>query len=111
VVQTLNGKFEDMKRGFGDRDLESRATRYWISCYEKENEDEPISCHRAEITYKPGQSKQQKMLAYCYDIFRYSPSIWEVLVHQGPSEIPESGDQIVARLSRERFDDCAELTI
>lgn len=100
-----------MKRGFGDRDFELRTARYWVSCYEKDNEDEPISCQRAEITYKPGQNKERKMLAYCQDIFRRSPPTWEVLVHQGPSEIPESGDQIVARLSRERFDDCEELTI
>lgn len=100
-----------MKKGFGDRDLEWRTARYWVSCYEKDNEDEPISCHRVDIMYKPGQSKQQKMLAYCSDIFRYSPPVWEVLVHQGPSEIPESGDQIVARLGRERFEGCEELTI
>ena len=101
-----------MKNGFGDRDRsEWRTARYWISCYEKGNEDDPISCHRAEILYKPGQSKQQKMLAYCHDIFRYSPPVWEVLVHQGPTEVPESGDQIVARLSREEFDGCEELTI
>jgi hypothetical protein len=99
------------KKGFGERDSEWRTARYWVSCYEKDNEDEPISCHRAEIMYKPGQSKQQKMLAYCNDIFKYSPSIWEVLVHQGASEVPESGDQIVARLGRERFEGCEELTI
>jgi hypothetical protein len=51
------------------------------------------------------------MLAYCHDIFKYSPSIWEVLVHQGASEVPESGDQVVARLGRERFEGWEELTI
>ena len=100
-----------MKKGFGERDSEWRTARYWVSCYEKDNEDEPISCHRTDIMYKPGQSKQQKMLAYCRGIFRYSPAVWEVLVHQGPSEVPESGDQIVARLGRERFEGCEELTI
>jgi len=31
-------------------------------------------------------------------------------VHQGPSEVPDSGDQIVIRLSREPFKGCSQLT-
>jgi hypothetical protein len=36
-------------------------------------------------------------------------NIWEILVHQGPSEVPGSGDQIVIRLSREPFKGCSQL--
>jgi hypothetical protein len=36
-------------------------------------------------------------------------NIWEILVHQGPSEGPDSGDQIVIRLSREPFKGCSQL--
>jgi hypothetical protein len=32
-----------------------------------------------------------------------NPTIWEILVHQGPDQVPEHGDQITHRLSRARF--------
>jgi len=98
-------------KGFGSEKLQHRTAKYWVSCYKRDDEDEPISVHRAEINYMPGQSKQQKMLEYCHDLFRYGPNVWEVLVHQGPTDSPESGDQVVARMSREWFSECQELHV
>ena len=97
--------------GFGSKRVKHYTSRYWISCYEEGNDDDPISIHRTEIHYQPGQNKEEKMLSYCYDMFRSSQEIWEILVHQGPSDVPDSGDQIVARLSRGYFNGCEELTI
>jgi hypothetical protein len=34
---------------------------------------------------------------------RINATIWEVLVHQGPNEEPDNGDQITLRMSREKF--------
>jgi hypothetical protein len=98
-------------KGFATKNPVLRKSKYWISCYTQDNEDEPISVTKAEIEYKPGQNREQKMLAHCHKIFKSDPGIWEALVHQGPSDIPESGDQIVARLSREPFDGADELTV
>lgn len=98
-------------KGFAASTPKLRTSKYWISCYQKDNEDDPISVERKEIQFKSGEDKDRKMLSYCHQIFKRSADVWEVLVHKGPSNIPESGDQIVARLSREPFDGAEELTV
>lgn len=98
-------------KGFKSSTQLKRTATYWIASYLKDNEDEPLSIKKQKIEYLPGQSKEQLMLRYCHNVFKNSPEVWEVLVHQGPHEVPDSGDQVVARLSRERFDGCEELTI
>lgn len=98
-------------KGFSNVKPKLNKSKYWISCYEQGNEDEPYSIDRIEIQFKPGENKERKMLSYCHKIFKSSSRVWEVLVHKGPSEIPESGDQIIARISRERFDGAEELVV
>lgn len=98
-------------KGFLQSKPKLKKTRYWISCYNKENEDDPISVERKEISFDPGEDRDRKMLSYCHNIFKASSEVWEVLVHKGPSEVPESGEQIVARISREPFDGAEELTV
>jgi hypothetical protein len=98
-------------KGFGTIKSKKRTATYWVARYLREDEDEPISVDKQTIEYMPGQDKERLMLAHCHEIFRAFPDIWEVLVHQGSAPVPESGDQIVARLSRERFNGCEELTI
>jgi hypothetical protein len=98
-------------KGFGTIKSKKRTATYWVARYLREDEDEPISIDKQTIEYVPGQDKERLMLAYCHEIFRTFPDIWEVLVHKGSAPVAESGDQIVARLSRERFNGCEELTI
>ena len=98
-------------KGFGTTKTKNRIATYWVARYVRDNEDEPIAVDRQTIEYVPGQDKERLMLAHCHEIFRASPDVWEVLVHQGSDSVPESGDQIIARLSRERFNGCEELTI
>lgn len=98
-------------KGFAIKQPVIRTSKYWVSCYEQGNEDDPISVERTEIQYKPGERKEQKMLSYCHQLFKASPVVWEILVHQGPESVPQSGEQIIARLSREPFDGAEELTV
>ena len=98
-------------KGFGTVKPKTRTATYWVARYVRDDEDEPVSVDRQLIEYVPGQDKQRLMLAHCHEIFRTYPDVWEVLVHQGSDPVPESGDQVVARLSRERFSGCEELTI
>ena len=98
-------------KGFNATKQATRSSSYWVASYTKDNEDEPLSIQKQKIEYLPGQDKEQLMLRYCHNIFKKSPEVWEVLVHQGPSEIPESGDQVVARVSREPFSGAEELTV
>jgi hypothetical protein len=35
--------------------------------------------------------------------------VWEILIHDGPTQVPATGDAILARLSREQFRESVEL--
>jgi hypothetical protein len=91
-----------MKGFIASKQKEKQAT-YWIACYTKDNEDEPFGVTKKQITYKPGQNKDKLILTYCTKLMNINQTIWEILVHQGPSEIPGHGDQVTHRLSREKF--------
>jgi hypothetical protein len=97
--------------GFLSAKTKTNKTKYWISCYNKDDEDEPYSVNRIEIEFSKGENKEKKMLMYCHDIFKSDPGVWEILVHQGPDKTPATGDLVVARLSREPFRDSEELVI
>lgn len=96
----------NLKKGFGSPKKKQRTSSYWIACYSKEDEDVPLFTIKKIIDYAPGQDVERLMLLRCRSLLLETPEAWEVLVHQGPEEIPQSGDQIVARLSREPFDQC-----
>ena len=96
-------------KGFSTNKQKTHSSSYWVACYIKDNEDEPIGIHKKVLSYKPGQDKEVLMTEYCHSIMNINKNIWEILVHQGPSEIPDSGDQIVIRLSREPFKGCSQL--
>jgi hypothetical protein len=100
-----------MTAGFGSQRETTRTTRYWVSCYEQGNEDEAHMVERITVQYLPGQDKDKQMLKHCYKVFKESPKTWEILVHKGPSEIPASGDDMIARLCREPFEEAEELTV
>lgn len=100
-----------MKSGFGAKKSQERTTRYWVSCYEQGNEDEAHMVERITVQYLPGQDKDKVMLKHCYKVFRDSPKTWEILVHKGPTEIPASGDDMIARLCREPFEEAEELNL
>lgn len=96
----------NLKKGFSFRKEKKRFSSYWIACYSKEDEDVPMFVIKKVIEYVPGQDVVRLLLLRCRSILRDTPGAWEVLVHQGPNEVPDSGDQIVARVSKEPFDQC-----
>ena len=90
-------------KGFSSTQQQTKSASYWVACYTKDNEDEPFGVTKKQIIYKPGQDKDKLILTYCNKLMKINSSIWEILVHQGPTESPEHGDQITHRLSREKF--------
>jgi hypothetical protein len=90
-------------KGFTRTQQHQKTASYWISCYSQENEDEPFGISKKVLVYKPGQDKDKLILEYCRELMRINCNIWEVLVHQGPDEVPGHGDQITLRMSREKF--------
>ena len=102
-VVHLVTQLKSLMKGFGSTQQPTKAASYWIAAYAKDNEDEPIDVYRKVLAYKPGQDKELLMIRYCNSVMKINRNIWEMLVHQGPTETPDSGDQIVLRLSRENF--------
>jgi hypothetical protein len=98
-----------LMKGFSSTQQPTKSASYWVASYTKDNEDEPLGIHKKVLFYKPGQDKEVLMTNYCNSIMKINRNIWEILVHQGPSEVPDSGDQIVIRLSREPFKGCSQL--
>jgi hypothetical protein len=98
-----------LMKGFSSTQQPTKSVSYWVASYTKDNQDEPLGIHKKVLSYKPGQDKEALMTNYCNSIMKINRNIWEILVHQGPSEVPDSGDQIVIRLSREPFKGCSQL--
>jgi hypothetical protein len=96
-------------KGFSSTKQHTRSSSYWVASYTKDNQDEPLGIHKKVLSYKPGQDKELLMIRYCNLIMKINQNIWEILVHQGPDDIPDSGDQIVLRLSREKFKGSAQV--
>jgi hypothetical protein len=96
-------------KGFSSTQQRTKSSSYWVAVYAKDNDDEPIDVYKKILIYKPGQDKESLMTNYCNTLMKTNKNIWEILVHQGPSEVPDTGDQIVIRLSREPFKGCSQL--
>lgn len=96
-------------KGFNATKQTTRSSTYWVASYTKDDEDKPFAVHKKVLSYAPGQDKDVLMTKYCYSLMEFNPHVWEVLVHQGPKEMPDHGDQIVMRLSREPFNGCKQL--
>lgn len=95
--------------GFGPELDKPRHATYWVVAYAKDDEDVPLFSQRRRIGFVPGQDAERLMLRYCHSLFTTNHDVWEVLVHQGPDAVPQSGDQVVARLCRRPFDQCHPL--
>ena len=90
-------------KGFVSSVQPTRTASYWVACYSKDDEDVPMGIHKKVLKYKAGQDKEKLIVNYCRQLFKINKTIWDVLVHQGPSEIPDHGEQVVLRMSRDVF--------
>ena len=90
-------------KGFSVTKTKTRTASYWVASYIQENEDTPLGIHKKTFELAPGADKDKLILDYCRELMRINATIWEVLVHQGPNEEPDNGDQITLRMSREKF--------
>lgn len=100
-----------MTKGFGTTKQKKRSSSYWVACYSKEDEDVPLSVTKKVIDYVPGQDVIKLLLLCCGELLLATPEAWEVIVHQGPHEVPDSGEQVITRLCREPFDQSKPLYI
>jgi hypothetical protein len=98
-----------MNKGFS-APVASKTKKFWLAAFTKDNEDDPCSTVRVELPRKSTESALKLAVKSGKKWIDSDVSIWEILIHDGPTEVPASGDAILARLSREQFKESIELT-
>ena len=99
-----------MTNGFA-APVETKTKKFWLSAFTQDNEDDPFEIVRVEFPRKSTESATKLAVAAGKKWMDTDDSVWEILIHDGPTQIPSTGDAILARLSREQFKESIELKI
>ena len=98
-----------MIKGFA-APAEIKTKKFWLSAFTQDNEDDPIEIVRVSLPRKSTESAIKLAVQASKQWMDTDDSVWEVLIHDGPTQVPSTGDAILARLSREQFKESIELT-
>ena len=98
-----------MTKGFA-APTEPKTKKFWLSAFTQDNEDDPFEIVRVSLPRKSTESAIKLAVKAGKQWMDTDDSVWEVLIHDGPTQIPSTGDAILARLSREQFKESIELT-
>jgi len=98
-----------MTKGFAPP-TEIKTKKFWLSAFSQDNEDDPFEVVRVVLPRKSIESAIKLAVRAGKKWMDTDDSVWEILIHDGPDEIPSTGDAILARLSREQFKESTELT-
>ena len=98
-----------MTKGFA-APTEPKTKKFWLSAFTQDNEDDAIEIVRVTLPRKSTESAIKLAVKAGKKWMDTDDSVWEVLIHDGPTQIPFTGDAIIARLSREQFKESIELT-
>jgi hypothetical protein len=98
-----------MTKGFG-LPTEIKTKKFWLSAFTQDNEDDPFMIVRFELPRKSTESAIKLAVKAGKQWIDTDDSVWEILIHDGPNQIPSTGDAILARLSREQFKESIQLT-
>jgi hypothetical protein len=90
--------------------VETKTKKFWLSAFTQDNEDDPFEIIRVSLPRESTESTIKLAVAAGKQWMDTDDSVWEVLIHDGPTQIPTCGDAILARLSREQFKESTELT-
>lgn len=97
-----------MTKGFGTPN-KTKTKKFWLAAFTQDNDDDPLMTIRIEVPRKSTESALKQAVHIGKQWIDSDQVIWEVLIHDGPNEVPATGDAMLARLSREQFKDSAEL--
>jgi hypothetical protein len=89
--------------------VQIKTKKFWLSAFTQDNEDDPFEIVRVEFPRKSTESATKLAVAAGKKWMDTDDSVWEILIHDGPTQIPSTGDAILARLSREQFKESIEL--
>ena len=98
-----------MTKGFA-APVKTKTKKFWLSAFTQDNEDDPFEIVRVSLPRKSVESAVKLAVKAGKQWMDTDDSVWEVLIHDGPSQIPSTGDAVLARLSREQFKESIELT-
>jgi hypothetical protein len=98
-----------MTKGFAPS-VETKTKKFWLSAFTQDNEDDPFEIVRVSLPRKSTESAIKLAVQAGKQWMDTDDSVWEVLIHDGPTQVPSTGDAILARLSREQFKESIELT-
>jgi hypothetical protein len=95
-------------KGFGNP-IKTKTKKFWLAAFTQDNEDDPLMTVRIEVVRRSTEGAIKEAVRVGKQWIDSDEFIWEVLIHDGPDEIPATGDAILARLSREQFKESIEL--
>jgi len=88
---------------------EIKTKKFWLAAFTKDNEDDPFVIVRVELPRKSTESAIKLAVKAGKKWMDTDDMVWEILIHDGPIQVPATGDAILARLSREQFNESVEL--
>ena len=98
-----------MTKGFAPP-TEIKTKKFWLSAFSQDNEDDPFEVVHVALPRKSTESAIKLAVKAGKQWMDTDDSVWEVLIHDGPNQVPSTGDAILARLSREQFKESIQLT-
>jgi hypothetical protein len=88
-----------------------KTKKFWLAAFTQDNEDDPFMIIRVELPRKSTEAALKLAVKAGKKWMNTDDMVWEILIHDGPTQIPATGDAILARLSREQFNESMELVI
>ena len=98
-----------MTKGFAPP-IEIKTKKFWLSAFTQDNEDDPFEIVRVMLPRKSTESAIKLAVKAGKQWMDTDDSVWEILIHDGPTQLPATGDAILARLCREQFKESIQLT-
>ena len=90
---------------------EIKTKKFWLAAFTQDNEDDPFIIVRVELPRKSTESAIKLAVKAGKKWMDTDDMVWEILIHDGPIQVPATGDAILARLSRDPFNKSMELII
>ena len=97
-----------MIQGFG-APTEIKTKKFWLAAFTQDNEDDPFIVVRVELPRKSTEAAIKLAVKAGKKWMDTDDVVWEILIHDGPTQVPATGDAILARLSRDQFKESVEL--
>jgi len=90
---------------------EIKTKKFWLAAFTQDNEDDPLMVVRVELPRKSTEAAIKLAVKAGMELMVTDDMIWEILIHDGPTQVPATGDAVLVRLSRDPFNKSMELII